>query len=83
MAQRDLWCLESTRKQVRSLAGHSGFRTQHCHGCGLGQNCSSDLIPGPGTLYALGPPKQTNKHKQTNKQAKTVDVPGLLQSRKA
>ena len=33
---------------------------QRCHCCssGVGQNCGSDLIPGQGTSYATGPPKE-------------------------
>ena len=33
-------------------------RLQHCLGCGLGQDCGSDLIPGPGAAHAKGPPKK-------------------------
>ena len=35
-----------------SLARHNGLRIWHCHSCSLGQNCGSNLIPGPGTPYA-------------------------------
>ena len=35
------------------------------HSCGLGSNCGLDLIPGQGTPYATGQPKQ-KKQKQKN-----------------
>ena len=54
-------CLGSTRIQVPSPARHSGLRILHCLSCGLGHNCGSDLIPDPGTLYALGWPKRKKK----------------------
>ena len=34
-----------------------------CPGCGLGHNCVSDLIPGPGTPYAAGWPKKKKRKK--------------------
>lgn len=37
------------------------LRIQHCHSCGLGGNCSSDLIPVPVTPYAMGQPKRRGK----------------------
>ena len=42
--------------QVQSLAQHSGLRIWCCHNhsCSLGRNHSLDLIPGPGTPYAVG-----------------------------
>ena len=51
------WHLESAGKQVQSPAWHSGLRIQHCRSCGLGHDCSLDLIPGLGTPYASGRPK--------------------------
>ena len=47
--------------QVQSLAWHSGLRIWHCHNCGVDYNCSSDLIPGPGTPYAMGQLKKKEK----------------------
>ena len=38
---------------------HSRLRIQHC--CGIGCKCSSDLIPGLGTPYALRWPKTEEK----------------------
>ena len=32
-----------------------------CHRCGIGHNCGWDLIPGPGTPYAMGWPKRKKK----------------------
>ena len=59
--QQHLW---SAGMQVRSPAWHSGLRIPHCHRYGLDHNCSSDLIPGLGTPYAMGWPK---KEKVINK----------------
>ena len=53
-----------TRMQVRFWAWHSGLRIQHCHSCGLGRNCGSDLMPGPGAPYAVGWPKK-EKNRET------------------
>ena len=53
MAQWDRWHLWSPGTRVRSLAWHSGLRIRHCHSCGVGYNCGSDLIPSPGTTYAM------------------------------
>ena len=58
MVQCSWQYLCSTRMQVQSLPLLSGSRIQHCHSCGLGQNCSLDLIPGLGTPYAAGQPKK-------------------------
>ena len=51
MAQQDWWRLGSTGKQVQSPTQYSRLRIWRC------RNCSSDLIPGPGTPYASGRPK--------------------------
>ena len=51
MVKGDQWCLGSAGKQVCSLAWHSELRIWHCHSCGLGGDCGSDLIPGPGVLH--------------------------------
>ena len=53
VAQQDQQCLGSSGTQVQSPALHR-LRIQSCSSCGLGYNCSTDLIPGPGTLYAEG-----------------------------
>lgn len=63
MAQRDQRCLGNNGVQVLSLARHSGLRIWHCHTCGFGHNCGSDLIPGPGTPYTMGWPKKKKKKK--------------------
>ena len=36
---------------------HSRLKIQCCHNCGLGHNCSLDLIPNPGVPYTSGWPK--------------------------
>ena len=47
-----------------------GSRILCYHSCiVIGYNCSSDLIPGPGTPYAMGWPK-----KKENKQTKTQKI---------
>ena len=56
--------------QVWSPAWHSGLRTHCCHSYDLGQDCSSSVIPGPGTPYVSGQPKKkkqkTKKRQVTN-----------------
>ena len=47
--------------QVWSLAWHRELRIQCYHTCGVGCNCSSDLISGSGTPYAAGRPKKKKK----------------------
>ena len=51
----------STRMKVQSPAWHSGLRIQHFCSCGVGCNCSSDLILGPGIPYAMGQSKKKKK----------------------
>ena len=46
---------------VQSLAQNSGLRIHCCHRCSLVCSCGLDLIPGPGTPYAMGRPKTKNK----------------------
>ena len=67
VAQRDWLGLCSTGMQVRSPAQHSGLRFQHCHSCGIGCNCGSDMIPGLGTPYAVGWPEKEKKNKKHTK----------------
>ena len=55
-----------------SLAWHNGLRIQLGCSCGAGHNCSSNLIPGPGTPSALGQAKQTNKQNKTKQNKNTV-----------
>ena len=43
-----------------------------CCSCSLGHNCSSDLIPGPGTPYASGQPK-----KKEEKKRRWVELPRM------
>ena len=54
VAQQDQQSLGNTGIQVWSLAWHSGWRIWCCRSCSLGHSCRLDLIPGPGTPYALG-----------------------------
>ena len=61
MAQWDCWCLWSSGGQVQYPALYSGLRIQHRCSCGIGYNCGSDLIPGPGTAYTEGWPKEKKK----------------------
>ena len=61
MAQRDQWHLCSNGTQVQSLALHSGLRIWHYCSCSIRRNCSSDLIPDPGTPYAKGQTKKKKK----------------------
>ena len=51
--------------QVRSPAWHRRLKIWHCHCCGLGYSCGSDLTPGPGAPYAMGWPKMIKKKNQT------------------
>ena len=44
--------------EVRSPAQHSGLRIWCCSSCSWDHDCSSDVIPGPGTPYAVGRPKK-------------------------
>ena len=60
VVQRDQQYLGSTGTQVRPV-WHSGLGIWHCRSCGLGHDCSSELIPGPGALYAAGQPKMKKK----------------------
>ena len=54
MVQGDGQHLFSARMQVLHWAQHSGLkRTWHCHSSGSGRKCGSDLIPSPGTPYAM------------------------------
>ena len=62
MAQRDQQHLGSTGTLVRSPARHSGLRIQCCHSCVLVHDCGLDLIPGPGSPYAMGWPKKEKKN---------------------
>ena len=64
MEQWDQQRLGSTGTQVRSLARHSGLRIWCCHSCGLGLNGGFDLIAGPGTVYAMGWPKNKEEMKE-------------------
>ena len=57
------WCPRSTRTQVLSPAQHIGLRIGHCHNCGIGCNCGSNLISGLGTPCAAGQPTKEKKKK--------------------
>lgn len=54
MEQQGGWPLRSIGTQVQFPVWHSGFRIRRCCSCPVGHNCSSDLIYGPGTVYATG-----------------------------
>ena len=66
----DRWRLRSTAIQVQPLAWHSGLRIQGCCSCGLGHNCSLDLIHGWGAPYATGQTqwKQRQKYRKRERQ---------------
>ena len=55
--------------QVQSLAWHSRLKNPallQLH-CDIGHNCGSDLIPDPGTPYAMGQPKMKKENKRQDK----------------
>ena len=60
VAQRDQLHLCRPGTQVQSPARHSGLRIRCRCSYSIGHNCGSDLIPGPGTPYALGRPQKVN-----------------------
>ena len=64
VVQCDWCCLYSSEMKVQSLAWHSGLRIWHCCSCSVDPHCSLDLIPGPGTPYALGQPKKEEEEKK-------------------
>ena len=61
VAQWNQWYHGHVGMQVWSLVRHSGLRIPHCYSCGIGGNCISHLIPGPGIPYAVGHPKRKEK----------------------
>lgn len=52
-------------------SGKMGSSIWPCRGCGVGCNCSCDMTPGRGTLYATGWKRETNKQ--------TKNLPVLFQ----
>ena len=52
------WCFGSAGTHVRYPSWHSGLRIKPCCRCSLGQNCSLDLSPGPGTTHAAEKPRK-------------------------
>ena len=68
MVEQDRRYLKSTVTQVQSLAQHSRLRIWRCRSCSIGGNgnCSSDLIPGLETPYAVGWLKKTKDCKGRN-----------------
>ena len=50
-------------RRFNSWPGSVGKRIQCCHSCHRGRNCSSDLIPGVGSL-GPGPERRKNKTKK-------------------
>ena len=61
VAQWNRVYLLNTRTQVPSLASHSGLGIRHCSSCSIAHNRGSELIPVPGTPYAIGQPKNKKK----------------------
>ena len=47
--------------QVRSPTQYGGLRIQCCLSCNVGGSYGLDLIPGPGTPYAVGQPKKKKR----------------------
>ena len=44
-----------------------------CCSCGVGHNCGSDLIPGPGTPYAMEKEKKKEEEKKMARKGKKKD----------
>ena len=61
VTQQDWQHLGSAGMQVWTPARHSGLRIWCCCSCDLGQNCGSDLIPGPGLHMPPGSKKKKKK----------------------
>ena len=61
---RDQWYLWSPGTQIWSPTWHRGLRIRHCCSCSVGQNYSSDLIPGLGTPNAVGHPKKKKRKRK-------------------
>ena len=61
MVQWNQQHLCSIRMQTGSPTQCRGLQIELCYSCSLSSNCSSDLIPDQGILYAVGWPKKTNK----------------------
>ena len=53
---------------VQSPAQHNGLRIQHCHSCGLGDNCGWDLSP------ALRTPDVERRQKKKKKKKKEEKI---------
>ena len=64
--------------QVQSPTQHSGLRIRCGHNFGLGHNCGSDLLPGPGTPYASGQPKFKKKKGKESDSLKNHSFVGTL-----
>ena len=67
VVQWDQRCLGRVGTQVPSPAWHSGLGIRCCHSWGLGRNCGSDLISGPGNPCAQGSQKRKEKKKKEGK----------------
>ena len=65
LAQWHQWCLGSAGMQVQFPARHSGLRIRLCRSCGLGYNCSWNLIHWPGSFICCGLAKKSKR--KTNK----------------
>ena len=53
--------LGALQHRFDSRPQHSGLRILICRSCGLGGDCSLDLIPGLGTPYDTGWPEKGKK----------------------
>ena len=82
MVQRDQLRLGSTGTQARSLAQHSGLWIQCCRNCRLGHNGGSNLIPGPGTLCAVGQQKKEGEKRGQTVTSKDMTLEYFLTSYK-
>ena len=66
VAQGDGQCLWNSGMQVKSPAQHSRLWFRCCYNCSTGQHCGSNLIPGPGTPYAVVWPKKKKEKEKKN-----------------
>ena len=64
--------------QVLSPVEHRGLKIQCCHSCGLGLNCGSDLIPGPGVSYAVGRSKMKKTKKKKQPQINAIQTKHVI-----
>ena len=55
------------------LLWHSELKIHHCYSYGIGHNCGSDLIPGPGTSVIHGCGQKRKKEKVKHEHPKNND----------